>query len=325
MTLNLMEIPQQPKPLHPNLSVPRDGWGRPLVVPRGGGKPKGHTRTTTFIDCIEDKSNLVDWKTRNVLVGVTKRPDLADKARELDPEDAADKRKLNALVEQAEDAAGANEKSRKGTYLHDLSEYVDRGEPLPKTISDADLDDMAAYMMATSVLKVIAVEQFVIVPELSVGGTFDRLSYYEGPGPDGKPIKGNFITDTKTGSIEYGKLKMASQLAVYSRGVLYDHTLFPVDADDKKAIAAWKKQEFTAEQAEKAYSPLPPVNQEWGIIVHLPAGQGVCNLYWADLRIGWALAQLALTIREARSTKGALKPFVSQVTEDGLVSSAQSV
>ncbi|WP_031513730.1 hypothetical protein [Streptomyces sp. NRRL F-5123] len=314
MTLNLMELPQA-KPLHPNMAVPRDGWGRPLVVPRGGGKPKGHTRTTTFIDCIEDKSNIVDWKARNVLIGVAKRPDLAATALELDPEDPADKKRLNALAEQAEDAAGANEKSRKGTYLHDLSEYADRGEPLPRTVSGADLDDMAAYMMATSALTVVAVEQFVIVPELSVGGTFDRLSRYEGPGPDGKPIEGNFITDTKTGSIEYGRLKMASQLATYSRGVLYDHTRFPAPSkDDKKAFAAWKKQEFTAEEAEQAYSSLPPVNQDWGIIVHLPQGQGVCNLYWANLRIGWSLAQLALTIREARSTKGALTPFVTQAT-----------
>ncbi|MEU9795080.1 hypothetical protein AB0E27_31595 [Streptomyces sparsogenes] len=310
-----MELPQRSaKPLHPNLSVPRDGWGRPLIVPEGGGKPKGHTRTTTFIDCIEDKSNLVDWKTRNVLIGVTKRPDLAEKARHLDPEDPGDKKKLNALVEQAEDAAGANEKSRRGTYLHDLSEYVDRGDPLPKTVSHADLDDMAAYMLETSVLKVVAIEQFVVVPELGVGGTFDRLSHYEGPGPDGKPIAGNFITDTKTGNIEYGQLKMASQLAVYSRGKLYDHTKFPVDADDKKALAAWKKQQFTAEQAATAYSPLPPVNQDWGIIVHLPAGEGVCKLYWVNLNIGWAMAQLALTIRQARSTKGAMVPFATWAT-----------
>jgi hypothetical protein len=238
-----------------------------------------------------------------VLLGATRRPDLLEQARLLNHEDAADKKKLNALTEQAKDAAGANEKSRKGTYLHDLSEYVDRGDPLPKTISGADLDDMAAYMMATSVLKVVAIEQFVVVPELSVGGTFDRLSYYDGPGPDGKPISGNFITDTKTGTIEYGKL----------------------DASDKKAFATWKKTEFTAEQAAQAYSPLPPVNQDWGIIVHLPAGTGECNLYWVDLNIGWALAQLALTIRNARSTKGAMKPFVTQATRSGVDFNSQSV
>ncbi|MCY0933615.1 hypothetical protein [Streptomyces sp. H34-S4] len=323
MSLNLLEIPQA-KPLHPNMSVPRDGWGRPLIVPEGGGKPQGHTRTTTFIDCIEDKSNLIDWMGRMVLIGASKRADLLDKARELNPEDPGDKKKLNALTEQAKDAAGANKKSAKGTYLHDLSEYVDRGEPLPKTISGQDLDDMAAYMMTTSVLKVVAIEQFVVVPELNVGGTFDRLSYYEGPDAFGRPISGNFITDTKTGTIEYGKLKMASQLATYSRGKLYDHTQFPVNADDKDAIKEWKKQAFTAEQAAQAYSPLPPVNQDWGIIVHLPQGEGTCDLHWVDLNIGWALAQLALTIRKARSTKGAMKPFLNQFA-DGVDSNFQSV
>jgi hypothetical protein len=313
VALILKDIPQA-KPLHPNLSVPRDGWGRPLVVPPTGGKPQGHTRTTTFIDCIEDKSNLIDWGKRMVLVGAARRPDLVKQARHLNPEDKQDKASLDSLAEQLTESSGANDKSRRGTYLHDLTEYVDRGEPLPKTISDQDLDDMAAYMMETAALKVIAVEQFVIVPELKVGGTFDRLSYYEGPGPDGKPIAGNFITDTKTGSVEYGKLKMASQLAVYSRGMLYDHTKFPVNPSDKKEFAAWKKTEFTAEEAASAYSPLPPVNKDWGIIVHLPQGEGVCKLYWADLRIGWAAAQLALTIRQTRSTKGALKPFVTQAT-----------
>jgi hypothetical protein len=284
------------------------------------------TRTTTFIDCIEDKSSLIDWAKRMVLVGAVRRPDLVEQARNLSPEDKTDKASLDSLVEQLTDSSGANDKSRRGTYLHDLTEYVDRGEPLPRGISDDDLDDMAAYMAATSVLSVVAVEQFVIVPELGAGGTFDRLSYYEGPGPDGKPISGNFITDTKTGSIEYGKLKMASQLAVYSRGVLYDHTKFPApDKGDKKAFAAWKKTEFAAEQAAEAYSPLPPVNQDWGIIVHLPAGTGTCELYWVDLNIGWALAQLALTIRKSRSTKGAMKPFVSQVTQDGVDSVAASV
>jgi hypothetical protein len=294
-------------------------------VPQQGGRPKGHTRTTTFIDCIEDKSSLTDWAKRMVLVGAARRPDLVERARHLDPEVKEDKASLNALAESLTDSSGANDKSRRGTYLHDLTEYVDRGEPLPAGISGEDLDDMAAYMVTTSVLKVIAVEQFVVVPELGVGGTFDRLSYYEGPGPDGKPIAGNFITDTKTGSVQYGKLKMASQLAVYSRGKLYDHTRFPVNPSDKKEFAAWKKTEFTAEEAASAYSDLPPVSQDWGIIVHLPAGTGECELYWANLNIGWRLAQLALTIRQERSTKGALVPFVSHVTKDGVAFDSASV
>ncbi|MFJ3775210.1 hypothetical protein ACIPX0_26290 [Streptomyces sp. NPDC090075] len=324
MALNLIDLPQA-RPVHPNLSVPRDGWGRPLVIPPQGGKPRGHTRTTTFIDCLEDKSSLMDWGKRMVLVGAVRRPDLVAQALHLNPETREDKASLDSLAESLTESSGANDKSRRGTYLHDLTEYVDRGEPLPAGISGEDLDDMAAYMAETAALSVIAVEQFVVVPELGAGGTFDRLSYYEGPGPDGKPIKGNFITDTKTGSLQYGKLKMAAQLAVYSRGRLYDHTRFPVNTSDKKAFAAWKKTEFTAEEAASAYSELPPVNQDWGIIVHLPAGTGECALHWANLKIGWRLAQLALTIRQERSTKGALVPFVSQVTQDGVASDSQSV
>lgn len=58
-----------------------------------------------------------------------------------------------------------------------------------------------------------------------------------------------------------------------------------------------------------------PVNQDWGIIVHLPSGEGVCKLYWVDLNVGWKAAQLALDIRAMRSlSRKALVPFVVQAT-----------
>ncbi|WP_253208337.1 hypothetical protein [Streptomyces sp. YPW6] len=321
MTLNLIEIPQ--KSAHPNHAVPRDGWGRPLVVPKAGGKPKGHTRTTTFIDCIEDKSSLVDWGKRMVLYGASRRPDLADRARGLDPENADDKKKLNALAEQATDASGANDKRERGTYLHTLSELVDAGQPLPASASEQDIEDMGAYLMETSALKVRAVETFVVVNELGVAGTFDRMVHYAGPDPDGRWIEGDFIADLKTGSVKYGGLKMAAQLAVYSRGEVYDHTRFPVNVDSKAELASFKKHVIEVRDAVEAYTPLPPVNQDWGIIIHLPAGQGECTLYWVDLNIGWRAAQLALTIREMRSlSRKAMKPFVVQVARGRVASAA---
>lgn len=314
MPLNLLEIPR--KPVHPNYTVPRDGWGRPIIVPKAGGKPKGYTRTTTFIDCIEDKSSLIDWGKRMVLVGATRRPDLVEKARSLDPEDAADKRRLNELAEQATDASGANDKRERGTHLHGLSELVDTGQPLPAGLPAQDVEDMAAYLVETSALKVTAVEQFVVVDELGVAGTFDRMVSYSGPDPDGRHVEGNYIADVKTGSVEYGGLKMAAQLACYSRGQRYDFTRFPVDAQDKAAVASFRKRVIEAQEAEAAYSSLPPVSQDWGIIIHLPAGKGECTLYWVDLNVGWEAAQLALSIRQLRS-KGrmALKPFVAYATD----------
>ncbi|MCC2278875.1 hypothetical protein LKL35_26105 [Streptomyces sp. ET3-23] len=298
----------------PAPGVPRDGWDRPLVVPKEGGRPRALTRTTTFIDAIEDKSALSAWGRRMTLVGAARQPSLLDAARSLDPENADDKRQLNALADRAVELSGAHSKRERGTHLHTLSEYADRGDPLPASASPLDLRDMSAYMAETVDFDIKAVEQFVVVPELGVGGTFDRLLSYSGPGPHGEPIEGLFIGDLKTGSVQYGALKMASQLAVYSRGEFYDHTRFPVDASDKKALAAWKKTAAPAEEAAKAYAPLPEVSQEWGIIIHLPAGSGECALYWVNLEIGWRAAKLARDIRQMRGVRDAMRPWVTRIT-----------
>ncbi|MYT31764.1 hypothetical protein GTY73_23775 [Streptomyces sp. SID8354] len=299
--------------------VPRDGRGRPLVVPKHGGKPRTLTRTTTFIDAIEDKSALAAWGKRMVLVGAASWPSLVDQSRDLDPTSRRGKATLNALAERAVELAGAHAKREKGTHLHALSERVDQGEELPPGTSPADLADMAAYKVATITFDVVAVEQFVVVDELGVGGTFDRLLRYAGPGPDGDHIEGFFIGDLKTGSVEYGGLKMASQLAVYAHGELYDHTKFPVDQGDTKAFARWKKSSVPAEQAATAYTSLPPVNQDWGVVIHLPAGEATCTLYWADLRLGWAAARLAGEVRAMRGAKGALRKFSPDVAFSDLI------
>ncbi|MFI5942218.1 hypothetical protein ACIBCB_18440 [Streptomyces uncialis] len=294
--------------------IPRDGWGRPLVVPKRGGKPVPLARTTTFIDCIEDKSALSDWRSRMTLLGAAARPSLLDAARRLDPTAPADKRRLNALAQQAQDIAGASTKRERGTHLHNLSEQVDRGEPLPIGTSDSDLRDMAAYLTKTSVFEVEAVEKFVVVPELGTAGTLDRTLAYAGPGPHGEHIEGLFIGDIKTGSVAHGRLKMAMQLAVYSRGEVYDHTLWPVDPADRKAFVAWKQRAIPAHEAARAYSALPGVSQQWGVIIHLPAGSGDCTLHWVDLEAGWAAACLAREVRTTRSFKGAMLPWVTGVT-----------
>jgi hypothetical protein len=319
--------------LDPGFPVPRDGYDRPLIVPKAGGKPVAHTRTTTFIDCIEDKSNLADWAKRQVLVGAAAKPSLLDAAREAD----GDRDKLNALTEAAMQAAGAHDKREKGTELHGYSELVDAGLALPESASETDRKDMAAYMVATLDFQVVDVEQFCIVNALCCGGTYDRSLLYTGPGPlPGMHFENELLMgDLKTGgSADYGGLKMAAQLAVYSRSEKYDHTLFPIppltarqkatgDAtkDYKKRLDNFKKAVFTAEEAEKAYSSIGPINQEWGVIIHLPSGSGDAALYWADLTLGWEAAKEALTIRDLRARgKRALIPFKSATIQGALLS-----
>lgn len=304
--------------------VPRDGYDRPLVVPRKGGKPVPHSRTTTFIDCIEDKSNLTDWRVRSAVEGVIVKPSLLDEAAALDKDDPQYKKKMKALVERMLNAAGANDKREKGTHLHELSELVDANLPLPDGTSDSDVRDMGAYMMATLDFDFEHVEKLVVVNSLGVAGTPDRVARYTGWGPlVGKEHlwfdNALLITDLKTGTVEYGALKMAAQLGIYSRGEFYDHTKFPVepvanDPDGKKALARWKKVERTAEEAEAAYTSLGEVNQEWGVVFNLPSGSGECTLHWVNLTLGWEMAELAQTIRKARGKKGALVPFATPQT-----------
>lgn len=273
--------------------VPRDRYDRPLVRVPGAAKPVPYTRCTTFVDCIEDKTSLTAWGKRMVVVGATHAPHLITRARGLDPQSQQDKQALNRLADQLVQLAGANDKREKGTRLHALSEYVDRGDPLPPC-THAELDDMIAYKTATVALDVVHIERLVVLDDLKVAGTPDRISHYDGPGPDGRPLTANLITDLKTGSVDYGALKMAMQLAVYSRGQHYDH--------------------ITGGRI-----PLPDVNQDWGLIIHLPAGAAQCTVYWIDLAAGWEAAGVAAQVRALRSRRKlmiALPAQASQITSD---------
>jgi hypothetical protein len=264
-------------------AVPRDRYDRPLIRVPGADKPVPYTRCTTFVDCIEDKSCLTTWGKRMVVVGATHAPRLVSDAARHDPHEPAGKQALNRIADQLVQLAGAHDKRERGTRLHALSEYVDRGEALPPS-TPGELADMTVYKSATLALDVVHIERLVVVDDLKVAGTPDRISAYDGPGPDGTPLAGNLITDLKTGSVDYGALKMAMQLAVYSRGRFYDHTT-------------------------GTRTPLPEVHQGWGLIIHLPAGTAACTVYWIDLATGWEAVQVAAQVRTLRTRKRLLTPL----------------
>lgn len=285
----------RPQPRQAVDEQPRDRFGRPLIHVPSKDKLVAYTRATTFIDAIEDRSSLERWQKRMVLIGATRDPDGVRLAGNLDP--ANDKKQLNSLADRLVEAAGAHDKRNKGSHLHYLSECVDRGEPLPNVlkrpgrpsvlVTEQDRQDMAGYMLATMDLEMVQVEQLVVVDDMLVAGTPDRVSRYDGPGPGRSPgapeyapdsISGSLIVDLKTGNKAYGALKRAMQLALYSRGQSYD----------------WRTQERT---------PLPDVNQDWGLIVHLLPGGGSTVVEWIDLRIGWQAVKVARQVRELRRVR----------------------
>lgn len=264
----------------PTTEVKRDRWGRPLINPAGGGKPTGYTRASSLGSALEDNYGLTLWKQRMTAIGVASRRDLVLAANA----DRDDKDKLNKVVQQAMEAAASSARASIGSSMHTYAEMVDRGQD-PGYIPDEFAADLAAYRALTEPLfEHLAIEQFCVCDELRVAGTPDRVSRLRHPmtAPDGTelPTGSVIITDEKTsGSMNFGGIKFAVQLAVYAHGDAYD----PATGDR----TPW---------------PGPP-RTDWGVIVHCPAGEGTASLYWVNLTAGWHLAQMSVEVRKQRTRK----------------------
>lgn len=251
----------------PPPAINRDRYGRPLVIPPGGGKPTAYTRCTTYIDCLEDKYNLQLWQQRMVATGLAARPDLllAVSAHQ------GDKAELNRICADAREAAAASAAATTGTALHALTELVDRGQELPPLPPGAKAS-LDAYKAVMGPYKMRHIEQFLVLDTLKIGGTTDRIV------KDGRDVK---IADIKTGGIEFGALKIAMQLAVYARSWMYD-------------IATGERSRHDASLTE-------------GIVIHLPAtddpDKASCELYQVDLVAGWEAVQVAMRVRAKRQLK----------------------
>jgi hypothetical protein len=298
-------------------SWPRTVRQQPLVIPESGGKPRSFTRVTTLAGVLSDESSLTKWKMRIVMAGAASARSLTDAARGIDPETPEGKRQLSKLADRAFAAGGGNAKSERGTWLHLLSEHVDRDEELPPCSAE-DRDDMDAYRRAVAPLRMKAIEQPMVNTALGAAGTADRIAETELRTPDGD-VAGHVIVDLKTGGLDYAALKIACQLKTYASGRCYDPLWWLSHPDDPEAIARWRAYEFTEEQAAQAYSDIPELNQDWGIVVHLPAGTGTARLVWVDLgAVGEALED-ATRVRAWRSRRDLLVPvptnlFVTALT-----------
>jgi hypothetical protein len=251
--------------------IPRDRYGRPMVLPPGRGtKRVAYRRVTTFVGCLEDTYNLMAWKNRQVAYGMGQRKDLVLAAAAADP---GDKRKLDEIAQKATEHAMASAAATTGTALHALTERIDRGQRLGFVPAEYQAD-IEAYRRATEGIEWAGIESFRVHDGFQVAGTADRIGRV-GDGPWR-------IYDIKTGSIDYPH-KIAMQLAMYARSVPYD-------------IAADKRGTDT-------------VDPRYGVIIHLPAGQGRCELHRVDIVAGWGACLLAKQVWDWRSTKGLVEPL----------------
>ena len=250
----------------------RDRWGRPLVIPPGGGKAVGYTRATTVAKTLDDGTALKKWAMRGVAVGVAERRDLrAEIGNNRD-----DNKALDRICEEALNAAGGKERRELGSQFHQWSEAHDAGEQ-PWGIDADGQRDLDAYANATADLTHIHIEQAVVQDDLRIGGTPDRITEWPAKGWRG-------IADVKTGGrdtssfMAYSALSIGIQLATYAHSVGYD-------------VA-------TGERFD-----LGDLDTRNGLVIHLVPGTAHVNLVWVDLEAGWEAAQHAVNVREWRKRR----------------------
>ncbi|MGH9001906.1 MAG: hypothetical protein ACRDYV_02140 [Acidimicrobiia bacterium] len=247
-----------------------------MIVPEGDTKAVPHTRVTTVAGTLDDRYALEQWACRMVALGVAGRRDLYAAVAACRPDD---KDALNRLVDQAKEAAAASAGANLGTALHAFCERVDLGEEIQ--IPPPWDADVAAYRttLAEAGIEVVPgmVERHVVLPSSQIAGKLDRLVTF-----GSKPM----VADLKTGAtVDFIGGSAAIQLAHYSRAeTLYDaHT--------------------------HSHTPMPDVDQDTGLIIHLPAGQARATLWFVDLAAGWEAAGHAHWVRGWRKRKDLLEPW----------------
>lgn len=266
----------------------RDRWGRYKLPHPETGERRGWTRTTKLASTLDDSYGLNEWDKRMVVYGIGKRLDLADLAAASDLDDV---KQLTQIAKQAKAAARADERANQGTALHKYTERVDRN--LPTRAHGRWEPDIAVYTAALKKWDITTnanyCERITLVPQVEVAGTMDKIVGYKGV-----PT----IADLKTGGsvekgLKFGAMKIAIQLAIYSRGC----GLWDMGAD--------------------SWEPMPDgLNQDLGIIIHLPAGEATATLYEVDLKVGWAAALLAYRVSNARKYKKYLEQVGESVTAE---------
>lgn len=157
-----------------------------------------------------------------------------------------------AIAQTAFVKAGGEVKADRGTRMHTLTDHLDKGEALPPTVAPAEHADLAAYRAAVAHLTLVHAEVKVVHDGLKVAGTPDRVwNHHRWPHPR--------IGDLKTGKPD--PRKWAMQMALYAHSKLYD-------------VATGERT-------------LLEVDQNVGIIVHLPYGEAKARIIEVDLAAGW--------------------------------------
>lgn len=270
------ELPPEGREYRPTYS-----GGRYVLPDPTTGDTARFTRVTTGAHVLDDTSGLDNWKMGNVVLGLKDRPDLLD-SLDLFAEPADVRKQVRSIATRASEVAGANEASELGTAIHAWTEAVERDGLAVDQVPTRFRPYVAAYVDILDQHGITTlpgmVERIVYNADTGWVGTLDRIYRLA----DGTRV----IGDVKTSkTLQYGYLGFAVQLATYANAT---HML---------------NLEGTA------WEPMPAVGNAYGVIAHIPSNRpGQANLVTLDLEAGAYALELALAVKNMRSTAASVIP-----------------
>lgn len=250
--------------------------GAPMVII--DGKNARLSRPSGFGKILDDESALTNWRINKAIKGTAGDP--AIQARAVAAKDD-DREAWKNLRDASIQAGRGDEAADIGTALHAMSErWEDPDDDF--TPPEPFLSSLTAYTDALDHYGLVSTHfEFQCVNlDYRTAGTCDRIYRTTRPlmAPNGAiiPEGTSLIGDLKTGkSMEYSLAGYTIQMALYAQSKFYD-----VVADE--------------------FIETPEINQDWGILVHMPSNADTCQLLWIDLEAGNYGAWLVSELKEWR-------------------------
>lgn len=316
----------------------RDRWDRPLIL-TPEGKEEGYRRVTTYIDVLEDKTTLVDWKQRIVVVGVA----AIEQAAAGEPglvgiEEVTSDSVLSRVEESnrlfAKSMKVAKKDLKKGSYT--ATEYEEAVARIEKR-QKAELNDLVAeaFKAGDGFLKAEA-------------GT--RLHYLAECVDKGEPLPED-ATDLERRDLAaladaYRQLDLkvldVERFVVhdgYKAGGTLDRRVSYISPSVGRRVvaigdiktgrmdhgSAKMARQCAMYGASKGYDPAKPeervnlrCNQQVALIFHLPAGSGVCTVYELDITLGHKGLKLCQAVYDYRAETSTLKKVTAAKDGKGI-------
>lgn len=262
-------------------SYPEREPSRPRAVNPRTGKEQSWTRASTFASALDNPYGLMKRDGRNIVMGISARPDLATMALAGALRD--DVAKVDEVIATAKEVMASSAAANLGTAAHAAItrawQFPD--EPVPEPYVALVRNFAAA--LKTEGLTIRAAARKVMNIGLNSIGELDLVLEEA----DGSLVVG----DMKSGNLEQAKRKFSVQLALYDGAECWindDGSLEPIEPN---ALA-----------------------HSHAVIIHLDLEHNAVSLYRVDLRIGRYGAGLAEQIRQWH-TLDPLSPYVAPVGE----------